>query len=230
MLLAGIGFMGATQDALTGFPLTASARMMEAVLLTAGILAGVSLGLTVGELLGFEIGRVQPGTMGLARASMMALGAGVSAAAFAFSSYAPLRALLPVAAVGGLGTGVYAVVGSVEVGRAWAAAVAAVFIGVVSYSVAGRIRVPPLVVVVPCVVPLLPGMAIFRGLAGLANGGDGMIHLATAAATAIALAAGVILGQYIAQPLKREARKLETRLSGPRLVGPLRVRAVARRS
>jgi hypothetical protein len=36
----------------------------------------------------------------------------------------------------------------------------------------------------------------------------------------------VILGEYIAQPLRREARKLETRLAGPRLVGPLRARAV----
>jgi len=34
----------------------------------------------------------------------------------------------------------------------------------------------------------------------------------------------VILGQYLAQPLKREAQRLETRLSGPRLVGPLRIR------
>ncbi len=36
MLLAGIGFMGAVQDALTGFPLTAAARILEAMLATAG--------------------------------------------------------------------------------------------------------------------------------------------------------------------------------------------------
>ncbi len=41
MLLAGVGIMGATQDALTGFPVTASARMIDAVLNTAGIIAGV---------------------------------------------------------------------------------------------------------------------------------------------------------------------------------------------
>jgi hypothetical protein len=35
----------------------------------------------------------------------------------------------------------------------------------------------------------------------------------------------VILGEYVAQPLKREARRLENRLAGPRLVGPLRGRA-----
>ena len=48
MLLAGINFMGAIQDALTGFPLTAGARVLEAMLSTAGVIAGVSGGLTVG--------------------------------------------------------------------------------------------------------------------------------------------------------------------------------------
>jgi len=41
MLLAGVGIMGATQDALTGFPVTASARLIDAVLNTAGIIAAV---------------------------------------------------------------------------------------------------------------------------------------------------------------------------------------------
>ena len=117
---------------------------------------------------------------------------------------------------------------SVEVGSAWAAATAAILIGAISYSVAGRIRVPPLVVVVPAIVPLLPGLSIYRGLALLAEGQGGVLHMAAAGATAIALASGVILGQYVAQPLKREARRLENRLSGPRLVGPLRVRASRR--
>ncbi len=224
MLLAGIGFMGATQDALTGFPITAAARMLEAVLATAGIIAGVSLGLTVGKLLFVDLGELEPGAVGLTEASIMAFGAAVAAAAFAFSSYAPLRALIPVAAVGGVGTAIYAAVDRVDFGPAWAAAAAAVVVGSISYSVAGRIRVPPLVVVVPAIVPLLPGLTIYRGLALLAEGQGGVLHMAAAGATAIALASGVILGQYIAQPLRREARRLETRLSGPRLVGPLRVR------
>ena len=42
MLLAGIGFMGALQDALTGFYVTGTARLTEAFLATAGIIAGVS--------------------------------------------------------------------------------------------------------------------------------------------------------------------------------------------
>jgi hypothetical protein len=55
----------------------------------------------------------------------------------------------------------------------------------------------------------------------LAQGQDGVLQLASALGTAMALAAGVILGQYLASPLKREARRLETRLSGPRMVGLL---------
>ena len=46
---------------------------------------------------------------------------------------------------------------------------------------------------------------------------------------AIALASGVILGEYVAQPLKREARRLESRLAGPRLVGPYRAMSRAER-
>lgn len=103
-------------------------------------------------------------------------------------------------------------------------AVAAVTIGAVCYLVAGRFRVPPLVVVVPAIVPLLPGLDIYRGLALLAEGRDGVLQLASALATALALAAGVILGQYVARPLKREAHRLETRLAGPRLVGSFRRR------
>jgi uncharacterized membrane protein YjjB (DUF3815 family) len=78
------------------------------------------------------------------------------------------------------------------------------------------------VVVVSAIVRLLPGLDIYRGLALLAEGKDGVLPLASALGTAIALAAGVILGQYLAQPLKREARRLKTRLSGPRMVGAFR--------
>ena len=61
LLLAGINFMGAIQDALTGFPLTAGARILEAILATAGVIAGVSGGITVGRMLGVDLGRLDPG-------------------------------------------------------------------------------------------------------------------------------------------------------------------------
>ena len=222
MLLAGVGIMGATQDALTGFPVTASARLIDALLNTMGIIAGVGAGLTVGDMLGSGPVSLNHGAVGLAEAGVAVFGAALAAAGFAFASYAPLRSLVAVALVAALGQGVLLSIDTAEVGRTWGSAAAAVTIGAVCYLVAGRFRVPPLVVVVPAIVPLLPGLDIYRGLALMAEGKDGVLQLASALATALALAAGVILGQYLAQPLKREAHRLEIRLSGPRMVGPSR--------
>ena len=229
MLLAGIGFMGAIQDALTGFPLTAGARILEALLATAGIIAGVSGGLTLGRMLDVNLGRLDPGVTSFSDAGAVVAGAAVCAAAFAFASYSPPRALAPIAALAGGAALVSVLMEDAGFGRAWSAAVAAVLIGLVAYWLAAWVRVPPLVIVVSAIVPLLPGLSIYRGLSLMAAGGNGILSLVGAAAIAIALASGVILGEYAAQPLHREARRLEHRLSGPRLVGPLRARAVKKR-
>jgi uncharacterized membrane protein YjjB (DUF3815 family) len=226
MLLSGVGFMGAVQDALTGFYLTAGARILEVLLATGGIIAGVTGGLAVAKMLHVPIA-LEPGAGSWSDLPVMVFGSGISAAAFAFASYAPKRSLLPIGVIGAGGDLVYALMHLPGFGQAWASAGAAVAIGVVSYSVAGRVRVPPLVVVVSAIVPLLPGLSIYRGLSLMASGDSyGVLAMVTAAGIAISLASGVILGEFIAQPLKREARRLESRLAGPRLVGPLRARAV----
>ena len=226
MLLAGLGFIGAIQDALTEFYLTAGARILEVMISTAGVIAGVSGGLTVGRLLGVDIA-LDPGASGLSQFPLVVAGAALSAGAFAFASYAPSRVLLPIAAIAGAAAGINLLLAENDLGRAWPAAIAAIFIGLVSYTVAGRAQVPPLVIVVSGIVPLLPGLSIYRGLSLLgADDYSGILQMITAAAIAISLAAGVILGEYVAQPLRREARRLEHRLAGPRLVGPLRARAV----
>ena len=229
MLLAGLGFIGAVQDALTGFYITAGARLLEVMIATAGIIVGVSGGLTVGGMLGVDI-TIEPGIAEWSHLPVMTFGAALSAAAFAFSAYAPARVLLPIAVISGAATAIYFLMTQQGFGRAWASAIAAITIGIVSYSVAGWARVPPLVIVVSCIVPLLPGLSIYRALSLMADGDTtGMLALVTAAAIAISLSSGVILGEYVAQPLKREARRLEQRLAGPRLVGPLRARAVRKK-
>ena len=228
MLLAGIAFVGAVQDALTGFYVTSGARGLEALLLTGGIIAGVSGGLAVAEKAGVSIS-FTPFSTRWYDLPIVLVGSALTAAAFAFASYAPLRALAPVAVVGVLGQLVYRFMLLEDFGLAWSSALAAIVIGVASYSLAGRFRVPSLVLVVAGITPLLPGLSIYKGLYLMADGtSGGLISLATALAIAIALASGVILGEYFAQPLKREARRLELRLAGPRLVGPWRPRSPQR--
>ncbi|GAA2143257.1 threonine/serine exporter family protein [Nocardioides koreensis] len=229
MLLAGIGFMGALQDALSGFYVTGGARLTEALLATSGIIAGVSGGLTLAKMVGVDVGRLDPGAAGSVKAlSMMALGGAICAAAFAFASYAPGRIIVPIAGIAAVSMVISQTLALQDAGRTWPTGLAAFFVGLVSYSVAGRLRVPPLVVVVSAVVPMLPGLSIYRGLSLLTesdtSASEGLLAMVTAASVATALASGVILGEYVAQPLKREAQKLENRLAGPRLVGPLRTR------
>ncbi|GAA4119219.1 threonine/serine exporter family protein [Nocardioides fonticola] len=230
MLLAGVGFMGALQDALTGFYVTAGARITEAMLATAGIIAGVSGGLSFADAIGVDVGRLDPGAVDVKSAGLMALGGAVCAAAFGYATYAPRRSLAPIGVVAGVAMLISQAISSQGFRGPWSVAISALFVGLVSWTLSGRLRVPPLVIVVPAVVPQLPGLSIYRGLSLLAEDGgraatsEGLLAIITAASVAIALASGVILGEYIAQPLEREARKLESRLAGPRLVGPLRAK------
>ena len=228
MLLAGVGFMGALQDALSGFYVTAGARLTEALLATSGIIAGVSGGLTVADVAHVRIDRLDLGSTSWESVTLMAVGSAICAGAFAFASYAPKRIIVPIAVIAALAMLISQSFALQGFGRAWPTAFAAFFVGVISYTVAGRLRVPPLVVVVSAVVPMLPGLSIYRGLALMAEGGaatpEGLLAMVTAASIATALSSGVILGEYVAQPLRREAQKLESRLAGPRLVGPLRTR------
>ena len=230
MLLAGLGFIGAFQDALTGFYVTANARILEVLIATVGIIVGVSGGLGLGRRLGVDA-LVDPDlTAGLAYLPGVIIGSAITAAGFAFSAYSPARILAPIAVIGGLGGGISFALVEAEVHRAAAAGIAAFVIGLVSYSVAGWSRVPPLVIVVSSIVPLLPGLSIYTSLTLLAaENFTGIGAMITAIGVAVLLSSGVLLGEYVAQPLQREARRLERRLSGPRLVGPIRIRH-ARRS
>lgn len=228
MLLSGVGFLGALQDALTGFYITAGARITEALLSTAGIIAGVSGGLSLAGAVGVALPEVRYGATGIQDVTFSVLGAALAAAAFAYATYSPRRVLFAVAVVSALAMSISLSIAEPGIQRSWAVAFAALFVGLVGYAVAGRLRVPPLIVVVSAVVPLLPGVSIYRGLGLVGEGGLrdtslGVVALLGAASTALALAAGVILGEYLAQPLAREARRAESRLSGPRLVGPVAV-------
>ena len=99
MLLAGIGFMGALQDALTGFYITAGARLTEALLATAGIIAGVSggLGLASCHRGRHPVDHRRPDRYPAGRRCGVRGRRGRGA--FAFSSYSPKRMLGPVALV-----------------------------------------------------------------------------------------------------------------------------------
>ena len=196
---------------LSGFYLTAGARLTEALLATAGIIAGVSGGLTFADVIGVEHRRARPGLGdSLKSVSLMAprgghLGGGVRVLVVRAAPDARSRSRSsppwPWRSRSRRRSSASAAPGRRRSRRSssvWSASPSPAGCGCrpwwswsprscrccpVSRSTAG------------C--PCWPRAAPYVSL--------GLLALITAASVALALSAGVILGEYVAQPLKREA-------------------------
>lgn len=236
VLLSGMTVVGSMQDAITGYNVTAAGRIAELALMSAGLIAGVVLSLYVGvqvfDQLGGDTAELLQ-KVGTARIEsttaldlpVQALAGASTSACFALASYAPPRPLVIAGLGGAVAAGVSGTLTNVVgLNAVLAGAVATTVVGVAGGVVTRRLRIPALVIAVSGVAPLLPGLATYRGLYEIAVVRDpaGMSTLMLAAATGLALGAGVVLGEYLAQPVRTRLGRLERRLSGPRLSGPLR--------
>jgi uncharacterized membrane protein YjjP (DUF1212 family) len=206
VLLSGLAFVGAVQDAITGAPITATARVTEVVVLTAGIMVGVALSIRFVELFNAHLPpltTVPP--FAPADVPSRVIGGGIGSLAFAFASYAERRALLPAFIAGALGSAVTAALFLTDLGPVFSYAVAATLVGLAGGIAARRALTPPLVIAVAGITPLLPGLAIYRGMYGVMAGdaSAGAQELATAVAVGCALGAGVTLGEFIARSLPK---------------------------
>lgn len=226
LLLPGTVLVGAVQDAITGYLVTASARAFETVILTAGIVTGVALALEIGLRFGVEVQVVGPTPLSLGQLPVQVLAAGVAAASFAAANYAPRRTLVGAGLAGALGWVVLLATREGGLSVTFSSGAAAVAVGFASYILAQVQRTPPLVYLAAGIIPLLPGLTIYRGMLRISEGDPlgGLVLLSGAATTGLALAAGAILGEFLAQPARREVERFERRLVGPRLAGPLRWR------
>ncbi|MEC3981783.1 threonine/serine ThrE exporter family protein [Amycolatopsis sp. H20-H5] len=223
VLLSGLSTVSAVQDAITGYNVTAAGRTMETALMSAGLIAGVVLALKIAVLLGLprtplpEVVNSTPQYLPL-----IVVGGAGAAACFALASYSTLRATLVSAAAGTIGAAVYGALMLTEFDQVSSSAIAATLVGFGGGVLARRLKVTPLVVAVSGITPLLPGLSTYRGLyqLGVEPGGN-ISTLMTAVAVGLALAAGVVLGEYLAQPVRSGLGRLERKLAGPRMAGPL---------
>ncbi|WP_084794750.1 threonine/serine exporter family protein [Actinokineospora bangkokensis] len=225
VLLSGLSVVSTVQDAISGYNVTAAGRAMEVSLMTAGLITGVVLAFNVATALGMQYTPLaDPLPPSPLRLPVQALAGAAAAGCFGLASYARPRALAVSAAAGGVGTAVYGALALTGTGPIAASAAAAAAVGFGGGVVSRRLRMPPLVVAVSGMVPLLPGITTYRGVFQLAveRSVAGLPTLMLAAAIALALAAGVVLGEYLAQPVRSGLGRLERRLAGPRMSGPLR--------
>jgi uncharacterized membrane protein YjjP (DUF1212 family) len=200
-LLPGRALVAAVQDGLTGFYITASARLLEVAYLVAGIVIGVTLVLYAGLSLGsgLDPDRTPPS---YDRPWVQLPAAMVLTLAFAVLLQCE-RAVLPLATLnGGVAWTVFGVLHQRAHGNQVAAtAAAAGLVGLFGQLMARYRYVSVLPYVTAAIGPLLPGSATYFGLLALTqhHASQGAAQLTRAAALAMAIAIGVNLGNEIAR-------------------------------
>ncbi|MEE6273699.1 threonine/serine exporter family protein [Georgenia sp. MJ206] len=206
VLLAGLSLVGAAEDAISGFPITAAARSFEVVVLTLGIVVGIAGVLDMARRVGVPLVLVDP-PVNTSPLLVQVLAALACAATWAVAAYSRPRAVAVAGGAGALAWLVFSGVTALGVGPAVASAVAAVVVGALSEAVGGRWGVPTIVTSVCGIVPLLPGLTIYRSLFAFAGEPTadpvgGLTGLFSAALIGLGLASGVSLGEFLARPLR----------------------------
>jgi len=148
------------------------------------------------------------------------IGAAFASVCLTIASYAPWRTLLPAGLAAGFAEVVLIGLGWAGFGQVVATGVAAVGVGLFATLLSIRRQAPALVTSTAGITPMLPGMAVFRAVYFFAvedRFGDGLAQLLAAGATALALGAGVVLGEFIGSPLRYRAGRVGDffRIEGP---------------
>lgn len=220
VLLAGLSTVGAAQDAIDGYYVTAAARVFEVLVLTLGIVTGIGVVLSLARRGGtpLELSVSAPLTPNHA---VQVAAAVVVAAFFAISVHAQPRTMLVAAAAAGGGWLIYLEAHRSGLGAAGSSALAALGVGFASELFIDRWRVTAAAVRTAGIVPLLPGLAVYRGLFQLVEASPGqgisagVTTLLSAATIGFALAAGSSLGTLLGRPIHHQL-ELQTALPNPR--------------
>lgn len=198
ILLAGVTSIGAMQDAITGWYVTASGRILETLMLTIGLVVGVRGGLLLADAIGADIsvGAALPAT--LASAPPLAISGLLIGLGYAISVQTPARSLAWTAVVAAASTLMAYLLSGLGLDRVWSVGLTSLLVGGLAVALAERLRAPAMIFVMAGVVPLVPGSRIYRGLLAIGSDlPDGAGQLFGAAEIAVALAAGAVLGQVL---------------------------------
>ncbi|MDN6554928.1 MAG: threonine/serine exporter family protein [Acidipropionibacterium acidipropionici] len=205
-LLAGTGAVAAAQDALDGYYVTSAGRFLEVLLQTGGIIFGVMTTLWIGLKLGVP-GYISPQLVWTSAPWVQIVASVIASIAFGATAHSGPRTLGVCGILGGLGWSGYLVGMWLTDSMVIASGIGAVAIGLVSAAAAKRWRVPQVALVTISVVPLMPGMMLYRGLymtmagqLGIPAPGTGVTVLAQSLLIGVALAAGSSLGALAARP------------------------------
>lgn len=202
IMLAGMTSTGAVQDLLTGWYLTGTGRLIEAFVNTTGLIVGIQLGMRILEL--FDVGLTVGSDVAVAPHPVWVMLIAAALTACAFCIVAGLQfSAMPAAAVLTCGTWLsFYLLTQVGFDAVWASGLAALVAGLISPVFGGLMRIPAANLASIAIILMFPGLLIYRGLLSWgADFNDGFQLLLQALSTAMALAIGVMFGQYVTSEL-----------------------------
>lgn len=209
MLVAGLAIVSAVEDAIDEFYITANARILRVVMLTAGIIFGIVAGLYIAKSLGVHMtintNKDVYDTVGWQYAGAIAIAAG-----YAISVNTRISGILLAGLIGAGGWAVYSLTAP-DFTPIVASFIAAAAVGAGAALLARWLRTPATTMITAGIIALVPGLSLFNGLMVLILGADqtgaaidsGTIILLNALVLALAIAAGASFGNLIARPVRR---------------------------
>ncbi|MFJ2829188.1 threonine/serine exporter ThrE family protein [Streptomyces sp. NPDC087263] len=200
-LLPGRALVAGVQDGLTGFYITASARLLEVMYFFVGIVVGVLLVLYFGVKLGAELNPDQ--ALSISERPLLQIAASMLLSlTFAILLQQERSTVLAVTLNGGVAWSVYGAMHFAGgISPVASTAVAAGLVGLFGQLLSRYRFASALPYTTAAIGPLLPGSATYFGLLSIAQNelDKGLVSLTKAAALAMAIAIGVNLGSEISR-------------------------------
>ena len=200
-------FVAAGQDAIDGFYVTATARLLQVVMLTAGVVAGLVSGLKIAMRLGAYI-YISTDPIRYGAVPVQYIGAILAAVCFVVGGFASWRMI----ALAGTGAALawfgFKAMQAMIAGDVFPDFVGAFLAAFVVTLLVRRSTIPGFALVNGSILILVPGMRLFRGLLEMVGTNydppapsDGGTTLLIAVGVALAIAAGASLGMFLGRPV-----------------------------
>jgi uncharacterized membrane protein YjjP (DUF1212 family) len=219
-LLPGRALVAGVQDGLTGFYITAAARLLEVMYFFVGIVVGVLVMLYLGVQLGAHLN--PDAALGITERPLWQIGASMLLSlTFAVLLQQERSTVVAVTLNGGVAWSVYGAMHYAgEISPVASTAVAAGVVGLFGQLLSRYRFASALPYTTAAIGPLLPGSATYFGLLAIAQNevDAGLVSLTKAAALAMAIAIGVNLGSEVSRLFLRigsaEKRRAAKRTRG----------------
>lgn len=209
MLVSGLAIVGAAEDAIDEYYITANARILRVVMLTTGIVVGIVAGLYVAKDLGINM-TINTNKPLYDIVGWQYVGAIIIATGYALSVNTRLSGIILAGLIGAGGWAVY--VATVPLFTPIVASfIAAATVGAGAALLSRWLRTPPTTLITAGIIALVPGLSLFNGLMVLIIGttgastslDSGVLILLNALLLALAIAAGASFGSLVARPVHR---------------------------